>query len=115
MKTIEERAVEHTKTLSADIGATMQREMEATCKQLVAIGYIAGAKEERALLTEWHNPEKELPETDVEVLCMVERKFNTYEVCRYDKEYGWWVKAPIPEGGWCGADCKIIGWRDIHE
>lgn len=48
--TLEDKAIEFTNTLSADIGTTMQREMESMCKQLVAVGYIAGAKAETEAL-----------------------------------------------------------------
>lgn len=112
MKTIEERAEEYIYKMDCSEWTDVE--------DYARHGYEQGATDEHSLLTEWHDPKKELPKTDVEVLCMVHRpaneiQFNTYEVCRYDKAFGWWVMAPIPQGGWCGADREIIAWREIHE
>lgn len=75
-------------------------------------GFIDGAAFVKQDLTRWHDPKKELPETDVEVLVMVHDGGHTYDVMRYD-QHGWWQKAP--GGGWCAAEHTPIGWRYIHE
>lgn len=75
-------------------------------------GFVNGARYMRKELLRWHDPKVELPETDVEVLVMVHSDWHTYDVMRHDL-HGWWQKAP--GGGWCAADCEIIGWRPIHE
>lgn len=67
----------------------------------------------RKELTRWHDPKEMLPE-DNEVLCKIDKRLNTYEVMRHDR-HGWWMRAPIPEGGWCACDYDIIGWRYIYE
>ena len=104
MKTIEERAAMYTKILSADIGATMQREMEAMCKQLVAIGYIAGAKEERALLTEWHDP-KEPPKEEYMTILL---RF------KYNERTGFYRNGQfVVDDINFNAD-NITGWRYIY-
>lgn len=74
--------------------------------------FIAGAKSEREEMLRWHDPKKELPKTDVEVLVMVHDGGHTYDVMRYD-QHGWWQKAP--GGGWCAPNNTPIGWRHIHE
>lgn len=110
MKTIKQRAVEYTKTLSADIGVTMQREMEAMCKQLVAIGYIAGAKEEHEYLTRWNSPD-ELPALDEDGNArFVLMKFTggDYAVGFYNHYQGNWSDE-------CDNNVSILGWREIHE
>ena len=98
MKTIEERA----------------KEYAAKCPgcQNTEWGFIAGAQSEREELLCWHDPKVVTPCADEEVLVMVHRQFNTYDVMRYD-QHGWWQKAP--GGGWCAADCEILGWRPILE
>lgn len=75
--------------------------------------YKDGAREERALLTEWRDPNKELPEEDITVLV----KFNndTYTVMhRYNHPYlGWgWTSDSV---GILADDSQIIGWRPIEE
>lgn len=75
-------------------------------------GFIEGAAFVKQYLTRWHDPKKELPKTDVEVLVMVHDGGHTYDVMRYD-QYGWWQKAP--GGGWCAAEHTPIGWRHIQE
>lgn len=114
MRATEERAEEFANVLMSG------HDCSDLLRELVKEIYIAAVEEEHSLLTKWHDAKKDTPTHDAEVLCMVHRpaneiQFNTYEVCRYDKEFGWWVMAPIPQGGWCGADREIIAWREIHE
>ena len=71
-------------------------------------GWEAATKE----LACWHDPKKELPETDVEVLVKIDTLHNKYDIMKHN-EYGWWQKAPV--GGWCAPNHEPIGWRHIHE
>lgn len=84
----------------------------------VSDAYIAGANEERKLLTEWHDASKELPSEDREVLCMIHRKFQTYAILRHT-DNGWWQpiipRALAKDGGWIGFNENVIAWREIHE
>lgn len=136
MKSIEERA----KAYAQKIWSGGQRDW-ATAQKMSEQDFIAGAKSERNELLQWddqseandiidskefrsawgafvkylfcwHNPKRELPKTDIEVLVMVHADGHTYDVMRYDK-HGWWQKAP--GGGWCAAKYIPIGWRYIHE
>lgn len=133
MKTIEERAEEAWDNYEYSVG-----ELYQSC---FTDGFIAGAESERnellqwddqseandiidskefrsawgafvKYLFKWHDPNVELPETDVEVLVMVHADGHTYDVMRYDK-CGWWQKAP--GGWWCDQEYAPIGWRHIHE
>lgn len=110
MKTIEERAKESViapfdpdEMIPARLGYLSMLERR---------GFVAGAMSERNELLCWHDPKVVTPYIDEEVLVRVHRQFNTYDVMRYD-QYGWWQKAP--GGGWCAADCEIVGWRPIHK
>lgn len=80
--------------------------------------YIHGQIEENIKLTKWHDAKEELPKEDVEVLCMIHRRFQTYAILRYDVN-GWWQPvvptSAIPDGGWIAFDGEIIAWREIHE
>lgn len=86
--------------------------------QKVNDAYIAGANEERKLLTEWHDASKELPPDDREVLCMIHRKYQTYAILIYDGKFWWQPIAPataLQDGGWIGFYEDVIAWREIHE
>lgn len=117
MKTIKERAEEYAGckyagTEFCKYGTELNCDTD-NCSSLTRfISFSSGAKSEREELAKWHNPKIITPYTDEEVLVMVHRQFNTYDVMRHDL-HGWWQKAP--GGGWCAADCEIIGWRPIHE
>lgn len=67
MKTIEERAEAFTKGLSIDIVEKMQQGIETMCKNLVRMGFFAGAKSEFDLHTKWH-PLTEFPRINKQVL-----------------------------------------------
>lgn len=80
--------------------------------------YLAGAKEGMRCILEWQNTADNLPDKDVEVLCMIDRKFQTYAVLRYT-EVGWWQPLhPQPGvilGGWIAAEKEPFAWRYIGE
>ena len=100
-KTIEERAKEY------------EEKYYDGCASEARLAFIRGAQSERAELTRWRDPKEELPKDDEAVLVKIEGlEFNKFEVCKYSDGY-WWVKAPIAQGGWCGADFKIVSWRPI--
>nr|WP_288892897.1 hypothetical protein [uncultured Alistipes sp.] len=107
MKPIKERA----KAYARKIWANGKRDY-APLKKMAEQDFSAGAQSEREELLCWHDPKTVTPYTDEEVLVMVHRQFNTYDVMRHD-HHGWWQKAP--GGGWCAADCEILGWRPILE
>lgn len=111
MKTIEERVKEYTEQAWNTLDYEFNED-HVTFENIVESAFIAGAISERKELLRWHDPKKELPETDVEVLVMVHADGHTYDVMRYDK-HGWWQKAP--DGGWCAPNNAPIGWRHIHE
>lgn len=80
--------------------------------------YRNGAILEHNHLVRWHDPKQELPVEDVEVLCMIHRKYQTYTIARYDGKHWWQPIMPIDamkDGGWIGISEDIIAWREIHE
>lgn len=111
MGTVEERADEYASREWYALNEEFNED-HTTFENIVSAAFVAGAKSEREELLRWHDPKKELPETDVEVLVMVHADGHTYDVMRYDQQ-GWWMKAP--GGGWCAAEHTPIGWRHIHE
>ena len=109
MKTIEERAEEYARQYcdgDCDLyGAFCEKSRDKKA-------FIAGAKSEQNELTRWHDPKKELPKTDIEVLVTIDAPHNKYDIMKYN-QHGWWQKAP--GGGWCAPNNAPIGWRHIHE
>lgn len=96
MQTIEERA----KSYAMQVGCFRP--------DLCAADYIAGAKEEHLLLTEWRNGQEVSPEVGKRVLC----KTNGGEVyigCK--RADGHWS---LVGTGLIGED-RYISWRPIHE
>lgn len=133
MKTIEERAKEAWDNYEYSVGQLYQ-----SC---FTDGFIAGAKSEQKEMLQWdnqseandiidskefrsawgafvkhlfkcHDPNMELPETDVEVLVKIDAPGNKYDIMKHN-QHGWWQKAP--GGGWCAAEQMPIGWRHIQE
>ena len=133
MKTIEERAKEAWFNYE-------YREGEL-CQNCFTDGFVAGAKSERKEMLQcddqsetnyiiyrkefrsawgafvkylfcWHDPKRELPMTDDEVLVMVDADDHTYDVMKYDR-HSWWQKAP--GGGWGKAKHTPTKWRHIYE
>ena len=84
----------------------------------VSDAYIAGAKGMYNDLTQWHNPKDLLPPNDVEVLCMVHQRFQTYAILRRGVE-GWWQpiypSSATPDGGWIAFEGEVFAWREIYE
>lgn len=99
MKTIKERAVEYA-------NATFESGVNSPFKD-----FVAGAKSEHALLTEWHDP-KEKPQEGAELLLKIlmpvdEGDIRTYAVGDYIRNEF------IMPNTYAGA--KVLGWREIHE
>lgn len=69
-------------------------------------------------LLKWHKPIISLPDDDVEVLCIIHRKFQTYTIARHD-DNGWWQplqpQAGVSLGGWVALEQEPIAWRYINE
>ncbi|MCH5332001.1 MAG: hypothetical protein J1E33_06315 [Alistipes sp.] len=105
MKTIEERAVEFVNILMSE------NECSDLLRELLKETYIAAATDERALLTEWHDP-KEPPKEGAELLLKIlmpvdEGDIRTYAVGDYIRNEF------IMPNTYAGA--KVLGWRYIHE
>lgn len=116
MKTIEERAnilVEH---ILEDVDPIDK----VLFAKLIKESYCAGANDEHAVLTRWHDPKVEQSEKGVCVLIKVADKFGNTEIClgtRCENEY-------ITDCGYeyeinCDdeptTEMKLVGWREIHE
>lgn len=132
IKEIEKAAVDYVQTLpfgeyfhDLDIerafiaGAKYERKELLRCDDQSEANDIIGQKEFRSAwgafvkyLFKWHDPKKELPEKDVEVLVKIDAPHNKYDIMKHN-QHGWWQKAP--SGGWCAPACEIIGWRPITE
>lgn len=140
MKTIEERAKKYASRAWSALDEEFNED-QTTYENIVEDAFIAGAKSERKEMLQWddqseandiidskefrrawgsfvkymfkwHDPKKEFPETDVEVLVTIDAPGNKYDIMKHN-EYGWWQKAP--GGGWCAPKYAPIGWRHIHE
>ena len=99
MQSIEERALSYARMADC----RDRREME-----LAKLDYIAGAKEEHLLLTEWRNGKDMSPEVGKRVLC----KTNGGEVfIGFKRTDGRWS---LVGSGLIGED-RYISWRPIHE
>ncbi len=73
----------------------------------------------RTELTRWHDPQKELPQKDVPILCKVEEYSESeYLVLRWYRSR-WWIFCTSDEldgEGFCKVfDGFVVGWREIHE
>lgn len=73
-----------------------------------------GAAYMQVELTSWHDPKEKLPNDGQEVLCVTNRRYNTFSVLKHDN-HGWWQYVPFYGGGWLGYDGDVLGWREIHE
>ena len=97
---IEERADMYVEHLSEDL--------KTCCKY----SYIDGAKHEREILTRWHDPKKELPDTNRDVLIKT-TLCGKYKVAFYkessQKNYRW------HESNGAIDDDMVVGWREIYE
>lgn len=81
-------------------------------------GFKDGAQFVYGDLLKWNNPEDNMPDDDVEVLCIIHRKFQTYAVVRHDSN-GWWQplqpQPGVSLGGWIALEKEPIAWRYINE
>ncbi len=75
-------------------------------------GYEQGAKDEHKLLTEWHDPKKELPDTNRDVLIKT-TMVAKYQIAFYkadaQRNYHW------HENNGAIDDDMVVGWREIHD
>lgn len=111
MKTIEERARERVEN---EIGVGIHPDEHCFLEE----AFIAGAKSEHALLTEWNSPDEKLPAPGVAVLLKLQSQYK--QIIRYTvvcrSVYGEWdfrdtsLELAIMEGNY-----DITGWREIHE
>lgn len=62
-------------------------------------------------LSKWKDPNVELPEDDIEVLCKTDDRNVPYVVLKYNK-CGWWIRF---DGGWGKPNFNIIGWQPIYK
>ena len=80
-------------------------------------GFEDGAFYEYCHILKWHNPIISLPDDDIEVLCKINRKFQTYTIARHD-DNGWWQplhpQAGVSLGGWIALEQEPIAWRYIN-
>lgn len=110
MGKIEERAKEYAYFNMHDLEVELDEAMS-----FVENAYKDGAREERALLTEWHDPKEELPKGGRQVLLKVRTGFREgeyiYATARYNG-IGWRLL------GTCSMDkynSSILGWRPIED
>lgn len=96
MRTIEERA----KDYALQVGCFRP--------DLCAADYIAGAKEEHILLTEWHDATDKAPEVGERVLCKLTNGIIAVGLRRTDNLY------MLDTQGILAAP-KYVKWRKIHE
>lgn len=114
-KTLKQRAEEYAERIAKE-----QEEAYFTtdAEILVEEAFKAGVKSGYEDMTEWLNPAEEFPNSDEEVLCMVDRHFQTFAVMRYLNNQWWQPLAPQPKvtlGGWIAAEKEPIAWRPIYE
>ena len=76
--------------------------------ELCAADYIAGAKEEHILLTEWNNAARTFPNHERKVLLMNRRAGVEYSTGWYDRECEQWH---VDDRTMIAVDY----WREIHE
>lgn len=90
----------------------------ADYESALTTGFEDGALYEYCRILKWRNPRISLPDDDVEVLCMIHRKFQTYTIARHD-DNGWWQplhpQEGISLGGWIALEKEPIAWRYIKE
>lgn len=72
-----------------------------------------GAQWMREELTRWRDPKEELPENDIEVLCIIDSLAGTFMVVRHN-DLGWWMLPPH-YNGWCECCFNVLRWRYIHK
>lgn len=93
-------------------GRIPPEEIAEYCRLFGEIAQIAEQEAEERMheqMTRWRDPQKELPEDDVEVLCKTTGQESPFVVLKHNAP-GWWVRII---GGWAGPSCNVIGWREI--
>ena len=100
MQTIEERAKSYVEGC----------ELQGKEARKAEFDYIAGAKEEHLLLTEWKDVNKELPDTNRRVLVKTERD-GVLMACYGLTHKGRWFVYGFMQG----QMPKVMHWRDINE
>ena len=101
MKTLEQRAKEYAHKYRRERQDLGGKEADA-----VYLGFIEGAKSERAELTRWRDPKEEVPEAGVDVL--IKLITGKCEVGYYIEHVNWRGADGI-------VDDYIVGWRPIIE
>lgn len=119
MKPIKVRAEEYAKRIGEEQNdAYIFTDADILVEQAFTDGFKEGCEDTTKWYTDWYNPTEELPQGDKEVLCMIDRYFQTYAVMRYLNHQWWQPLAPQPNvslGGWIAAEKEPIAWRHIHE
>ena len=107
MESIEQRALSYARMADC----RDRREME-----LARLDYIAGAKEEHLLLTEWKDAREELPNSCKTVLGIVQVSdgLNLYRTISYSKHLGW-LCDDVNDCDVMPSWIKVLYWRPIHE
>lgn len=100
MQTIEERAKSYAEGC----------ELQGKEARKAEFDYIAGAKEEHILLTEWRNGQEVSPEVGKRVLCKT-KSFGGEVYIGCKRADGYWS---LVGTGLIGED-RYISWRPIHE
>lgn len=106
MKTLEQRAKEYAHKYRRERQDLGGKEADA-----VYLGFIEGAKSERAELTMWRNPAEELPSDSMRVLVHVQLPNRASLVTG-----GWYGTHPSEQGwhidiSWEGL--HVVGWRPL--
>lgn len=109
MKTIEERAKEYAQAIYGYAPA-------------IEIAFIRGARSEHELLTRWHDPKEELPDSNKTVLVKVIDELDNESICLGTREGDEYTIDDAGEFrvGVCfdnesmpDMNVKVIGWREI--
>lgn len=106
METIEERAKEYANILGATLFMDSPEE-DIIYRDDLARAYASGAKEERAELTRWHDPNITPDDNKPVIICTSP---GIYYIAAYDKQFNYWFT-----GNGSFYRHEIIGWREIHE
>lgn len=110
MKTIEERATEY----ACNDGVIPDSYECESCYNIYGKctrdAYIAGAKSEREEITRWHDPKKELPKDDRDVLIRT-TSCRKYRIAFYNANES--LKYHWRESNRPLDDDMVIGWREI--
>lgn len=106
MKTLEQRAKEYAHKYRREC-----QDLGGKEANVAYLGFIEGAKSERAELTMWRNPAEELPSDSMRVLVYVQLPNRASLVTG-----GWYGTHPSEQGwnidiSWEGL--RVVGWRPL--